>query len=75
MSQLSKYYNKIEVKDLGLILCETPTIKTCKSSHYNVYFRKDTGFTARWSQTLDDDPQLSPAGPEIADIEISTAEQ
>ena len=43
-----------------------------KSKHYNFIFDKLTGFFARWGATKEEDPQYSPFGPEIADIEIST---
>lgn len=39
---------------------------------YNWLFDDKTGFFARWGKTSDDDPEYSPIGPEIADIEIST---
>ena len=43
-----------------------------KSADYNFVFNKVTGFFARWGATEGEDPQYSPFGPEIADIEIST---
>ena len=48
------------------------TVKVVRSEKYNYVFNKDTGFFARWGETKEQDPQLSPFGPEIADIEIST---
>ena len=39
---------------------------------YNYTFDRKTGFFMRWGKTPDDDPDFSPVGPEIADIEIST---
>lgn len=39
---------------------------------YNWVFDTESGFFVRWGKTKDDDPQFSPFGPEIADIEIST---
>lgn len=45
--------------------------KAVLSPGYNYLFRKTDGFFARWGATLDDDPQYSPIGPELADIEIS----
>jgi len=47
-------------------------IKKMTSTDYNWVFDTDTGFFARWGQTKQDDPQLSPIGPEILDIEVST---
>ena len=52
---------------------EKDNIKAVKSPFYNYVFDKKTGFFARWGQTKEDDPEFSPYGPEIADIEISSA--
>ena len=54
------------------VICEHMNMKTLRSNDYNFVFDKETGFFARWGQTEKDDPQFSPFGPEIADIEIST---
>lgn len=43
-----------------------------RSSIYNYDFNRVTGVLARWGTTKDDDPIMSPVGPEIADIEIVT---
>jgi radical SAM protein with 4Fe4S-binding SPASM domain len=48
------------------------SIKVTKSDKYNYIFNSVTGFFARWGETKEDDPTMSPFGPEIADIEIST---
>lgn len=55
-----------------------PLIKTKKKillreKGYNFTFDMNTGFFARWGETYEDDPDYSPYGPEIADIEIATA--
>ena len=47
-------------------------IKRVKSPNYNSVFNTETGFFARWGKTQAEDPTMSPFGPEIADIEIST---
>ncbi len=47
-------------------------MKILKSPRYNYMFDNTTGFFARWGKTLEDNPEMSPFGPEIADIEIST---
>lgn len=47
-------------------------IKTFKSPNYNFVFDTKSGFFARWGKTKEDDPEFSPFGPEIMDIEIST---
>jgi len=44
--------------------------KCVKSKKYNVVFDKDSGFSARWGETKNDDPQMAPF-PEILDIEVS----
>lgn len=46
--------------------------KVLSSPGYNFVFRRDDGFFARWGRTFQEDPDYSPYGPEIADIEIST---
>jgi hypothetical protein len=43
-----------------------------RSPVYNYNFNKVNGFFARWGKNVDEDPQFSPVGPEILDIEIST---
>lgn len=46
--------------------------KVCMSTDYNFIFNKRTGFFARWGKTKEEDPQFSPFGPEILDLEISS---
>jgi len=48
--------------------------KSLHSPTYNYHFSKRTGLFLRWGETSEDDPQWSPYGPEIADIEISTGD-
>ena len=45
--------------------------KKFRSSEYNYNFDMKTGVFQRWGKTLKDDPQWSPFGNEILDIEIS----
>ena len=47
-------------------------IKAVRSPDYNYTFDTTNGFFMRWGKTIDDDPEFSPLGPEILDIEIST---
>lgn len=54
-------------------IIEDENTKILKSLHYNYIFNKKNGFFARWGATKDEDPDFSPFGPEIADIEISSA--
>jgi len=46
--------------------------KAVKSPSYNYIFIKSNGKFARWGETQGDDPDTSPFGPEILDIEIAT---
>ena len=47
-------------------------LKCFKSPGYNFVFNMEDGFFARWGKNKEDDPEYSPFGPEILDIEIST---
>jgi len=47
-------------------------ITTVSSDTYNYVFNKKNGVFARWGKTQEDDPQVSPFGPEILDIEVTT---
>ncbi len=42
------------------------------SPGYNTIFNYVNGAFARWGNTISEDPQFSPLGPEILDLEIST---
>jgi hypothetical protein len=55
---------KCKVKD-------THDVKMFRSESYNFNFNKKNGNFIRWGKTLEDDPQFSPFGPEILDLEIS----
>lgn len=52
-------------------LIDTKNKKLFKSSEYNFYFDKRSGFFARWGKTVEDDGNLALGLPEIADIEIA----
>ena len=47
-------------------------VKLMVSPDYNWSFNPDDGTFIRWGKTLTDDPEFSPYGPEILDIEVST---
>lgn len=47
-------------------------VKMFRSENYNYNFRLLDGLFQRWGKTQKDDPDHSPVGPEIADIEITT---
>jgi radical SAM protein with 4Fe4S-binding SPASM domain len=51
---------------------ENKDIKGVSSENFNFLFNKNTGFTATWGRTKEEDPKFSPVGPLILDIEIST---
>jgi len=55
-----------------LVIFENKEFKSGRSENYNFNFNKETGYFERWGKTKQDDPECSPAGPEILDIEIST---
>ena len=52
-------------------ILESSNNKIVTSEKYNYIFNKDTGYFARWGETRDEDPEFSPYGPEILDLEIS----
>lgn len=54
---------------------ENKNVKILKSKDYNYYFDKNNGLFVRYGTTQDDDPDHSPVGPEILDIEISTSDE
>lgn len=49
-------------------------LKFLESKDYNYGFNYNTGYFERWGKTIEDDPDWSPFGPEIMDIEISEGE-
>lgn len=46
--------------------------KIFRSENYNFNFDRNTGLFMRWGKQVKDDPEFSPFGMEIADIEVST---
>ncbi len=57
-----------------MLIAERGNEKLLSSENYNFIYNKVTGFFARWGKTTktEDDPQMSPFGPEILDLEISS---
>ncbi len=53
-----------------LINCEL--YKKVVSPSYNFWFDKSNGFFMRYGKTIEENPQYSPFGPEILDLEISS---
>jgi len=56
---------------MTLVIKENEKFKIARSENYSFDFNKENGFFARWGKTHKDDPQFSPFGPEILDLEIS----
>jgi len=54
-----------------MLLLDSPSRKAVVSPEYNYLFDKRTGGFRRWGETVNDDPEWSPFGCEILDIEIS----
>lgn len=68
-----KMFGKLETtKDFDL--WQYQHLRVLNSSKYNYLFDSVSGEFWRWGKTLDDDPQFSPFGPEIADVEISVGD-
>ena len=59
------------MNDKTFTISESATTKTCRGPGYCYDFDKATGGFARWGDKPEDDPQWSPIGPEILDIEIT----
>lgn len=53
-------------------IIDTKEFKIFKSDNFNNYFNKRTGLNITFGKTKNEDPEFSPFGPLIADIEIST---
>jgi MoaA/NifB/PqqE/SkfB family radical SAM enzyme len=47
-------------------------MKKVRTATYNYNFDEKTGYFERWGKSVEDDPQYSPIGPEIADIAVSS---
>ena len=54
------------------LVADNPDRKLLTSPNYNYVYIKDSGFFMRWGREIKDDPQFSPLGPEILDLEISS---
>jgi MoaA/NifB/PqqE/SkfB family radical SAM enzyme len=46
--------------------------KKCSTPDYNFVFNRKTGLFFRWGKDVKDDPEFSPIGAEILDVEVST---
>ena len=56
-------------------ITENKKAKFLRSKNYNFNFNKENGYFERWGNKVEDDPDYSPYGPEILDLEISTSVQ
>jgi hypothetical protein len=57
---------------MKLLVLDGAFTKSGFSENYHFSFDKRNGSFARWGKTHDDDPEWSPFGPEILDLEISS---
>ena len=55
------------------LVIDSPAGKVVIGEDYNFTFNKSNGEFKRWGRTYEDDPEFSPIGPEILDIEITTS--
>jgi hypothetical protein len=55
------------------IIAENKFVKILRSPDYNYNFSKVDGRFETWGKTMDDDPDLCPYGPVIADVEVSAS--
>lgn len=53
-------------------ILDNEKIKVIQSENFNHYFRKSDGLSMTWGKIPEEDPEMCPYGPLIADIEIST---
>lgn len=54
-------------------IIENEKTKIISSENYNFVFNKSNGMMMRWGKDKNDDPDFSPFGPEILDLEISSS--
>lgn len=68
--------HNVEVIEVGTVkysVLDAQNMKAVNGPDYNYLFSKKSGSFVRFGKTRNDDPDFSPIGPEIADIEITTA--
>ena len=53
-------------------LIDNSEVKVIQSEGFNHLFNKKTGFAATWGKTKEENPDYSPFGPLILDIEVTT---
>jgi len=63
------YHYEVEGEDY--LVVDGKNLKVAMSEDYNFIFNKNNGMFMRWGKTYEDDPEYSPIGPEILDLEIS----
>jgi len=67
-----KFY-ETEVDGEDYLIVDSSSHKIVVSPAYNYVFDKANGNFARWGSTQDEDPDYSPIGGEILDIEVTTS--
>lgn len=60
-----------EINGERFLVADGERSKHVRSESYNFDFDKATGTHMRWGATFEDDPDYSPIGPEILDLEIT----
>jgi len=65
------YRGRFIINDKMYLFLDNDKAKTVIGPDYNYIFLKKNGFFQRWGATPVEDPQYSPIGPEILDLEIS----
>jgi hypothetical protein len=65
--QSYKYF----VEGKKYLIIDSSSHKICIGEDYNFIFSKKDGNFMRWGKTYEEDPNFSPIGPEILDLEIS----
>ena len=64
---------KIEFEDYSVVLSRKNRFIKSRSNDYHFLFNSDNGLTCKFGKSVNDDPDFSPFGNEIADIEITTS--
>lgn len=60
------------INDKKYSIMDGKIVKVCMGEDYNFVFNKISGNFSRWGSMYEDDPDFSPIGGEILDIEITT---
>ena len=66
-------FHPIHINDKKYLIIDAQNTKVVIGEDYNFTFDKTNGNFMRWGETYEVDPQFSPIGGEILDIEITTS--